>query len=137
MYLDPVNEGIEHGVRQLVTVAVLFDQGQKPMGVRFLGRVLPNLVFQFLYPAFQKDLFFIVLLDHTPGLPLRQYTFHGTLVQILNHGVQFSYPFSGFFQLVLAGILAFGFVFIPDALEIGYKLLLVFQSIPADSLNCL
>ena len=96
MYLDPVNEGIEHGVRQLVTVSVLFDQSQKPLGVRLLDYLLLNLGFQFLHPAFQKDLFFIVLLDHPLSLPLRQYPFHGTLVQILNHGVQFSYSFSGF-----------------------------------------
>ena len=137
MNFHPVDERVEHGIGQFCAVTVFSDKCQKTLRVRFLYGFLLNLAFQLLYPPFQKDLFFIVLLDHALRLSFRQYTFHGAFVQVLNHGVQLCHALSGFFQFPLSAVCVFALVFIPDAFELGNKLGFIFKGIFADRLDCL
>ena len=137
MNFHPVDKRVEHGIGQFCAVTVFSDQCQKTLRVRFLYGFLLNLAFQLLYPPFQKDLFFIVLLDHALRLSFRQYTFHGAFVQVLNHGIQLCHALSGFFQFPLSAVCVLALVFIPDAFELGNKLGFIFKGIFADRLNCL
>ena len=70
--LNPVNKGIEHGVGQFLAVSVLLDQGDKSGSVHLLDFILLNQTFQFLNTLFKHNLFFIVLLNHSLCLSLRQ-----------------------------------------------------------------
>ena len=102
--LNPVNERIEHGVRQFLAVPVFLDQSDKSGSVRLFDFVLLSQTFQFLNAIFEQNLFFIVLLDHPLCLPLRQQTIQGTFIELLNYAVQISHSLSGFGKLLLTAV---------------------------------
>ena len=70
--LNSVNERIEHGISQFLAVSVFLDQSDKSGSVHFLDFVLLNQTFQFLNTLFKQNLLFIVLLNHSLCLSLRQ-----------------------------------------------------------------